>query len=133
MRAGAAGGLQQMLVQVGQRVTSGTILAKVAQPQNGTVTVDATLTGPLPLGARPDLSVNGVIELERMEDIVYVERPAFGHAGSTVGLFRLEPDGKGAVRVQVKLGRASVNNRGARRLESGRPGDPLRYLGLGRL
>jgi multidrug resistance efflux pump len=77
--------------------------------QNGTVTVDVELEGPLPLGARPDLSVDGTIDLERMTDVLYVGRPAFGNENSTISLFRVDPDGKGAVRVPVKVGRASVN------------------------
>lgn len=77
--------------------------------QNGTVQVEAMLEGELPRGARPDLSVDGTIEIERLTDVMYVGRPAYGQAESTVGLFRLEPDGSTAVRVNVKLGRSSVN------------------------
>lgn len=77
--------------------------------QNGTVQVEAALEGELPRGARPDLSVDGTIEIERLTDVMYVGRPAYGQAESTVGLFRLEPDGNTAVRVNVKLGRSSVN------------------------
>jgi HlyD family secretion protein len=152
VRAGAEGVLQELPVEVGQRVTAGTILAKVAQPtrlkaqlkipetqakdvqigqvasidtrngiipgsvmrvdpavQNGTVTVDVKLEGALPKGARPDLSVDGTIEIERLTDVLYVGRPAFGQPNSTVGIFKLEPGGKEATRVQVKLGRSSVN------------------------
>src|SRR6202522_2977885 len=76
---------------------------------NGTVTVDVELVGNLPDGARPDLSVDGTIDLERMKDVLYVGRPAFGNENSTISLFRMDPDGKGAVRVPVKVGRASVN------------------------
>ena len=76
---------------------------------NGTVTVDAELVGTLPEGLRTDLSVDGTIDLERMKDVLYVGRPAFGNENSTITLFRLDPDGKGAVRVPVKVGRASVN------------------------
>jgi HlyD family secretion protein len=75
----------------------------------GTVTVDVRLTGALPSGARPDLSVDGTVELERLHDVVYVGRPAFGQPNSTVGLFRMEPDGQHASRIPVKLGRNSVN------------------------
>jgi multidrug efflux pump subunit AcrA (membrane-fusion protein) len=78
--------------------------------QNGTVTVDVTLTGELPKGARPDLSVDGTVDLERLADVIYVGRPAFGQENSTISLFRLDPDSKGAVRVPVKVGRASVNS-----------------------
>jgi HlyD family secretion protein len=78
--------------------------------QNGTVTVDVALVAALPAGARPDLSVDGTIDLERLRDVLYVGRPAFGNENSTITLFRLAPDGKGAVRVPVKVGRASVNS-----------------------
>lgn len=79
--------------------------------QNGTVTVDVAFDGPLPQGsgARPDLSVDGTIDLERLGDVLYVGRPAFGNENSTISLFRVGPDGKTAVRVPVKVGRASVN------------------------
>jgi multidrug resistance efflux pump len=77
--------------------------------QNGTVTVDVALDGALPAGARPDLSVDGTIEIERLKDVLHVGRPAYGQPESTVGLFRLSPDGKEATRVNVRLGRASVN------------------------
>jgi HlyD family secretion protein len=76
---------------------------------NGTVTVDVELVGALPQGARPDLSVDGTIDLDRLQNVLYVGRPAFGNENSTISLFRLTPDGKGAVRVPVKVGRASVN------------------------
>jgi HlyD family secretion protein len=76
---------------------------------NGTVTVDIKLVGKIPDGARKDLSVDGVIDLERLKDVLYVGRPAFGNEESTITLFRLDPDGKEAVRVPVKVGRASVN------------------------
>jgi len=152
VRAGLDGVLQQVPVEVGQRVTPGTPLAKVAQPeklkavvkvaetqardilpgqkatvdtrngvidghvarvdpaaQQGTVTVDIALDGALPKGARPELSVDGTIQLELLEDVLYVGRPAQGQAESMVGLFRLEEGGKEASRVTVKLGRASVN------------------------
>jgi RND family efflux transporter MFP subunit len=78
--------------------------------QNGTVTVDVELTGPLPQGARPDLSVDGTIDLERMIDVLYVGRPALGNENSTLSLFKVDADGKGATRVPVKVGRASVNS-----------------------
>jgi HlyD family secretion protein len=150
--AGIDGVLQQMPVEVGQEVTPGTILAKVAQPLNlkaelriaetqakdieigqkasidtrngviegkvsrvdpavleGTVTVDVALLGELPKGARPDLSVDGTIEIERLEDVLYVGRPAYGQADSTIGLFKLLEDGVHAVRIQVRLGKSSVN------------------------
>ncbi len=152
VRAGSAGVLQDVTVEVGQQVTPGMNLARVAEPSHlmarvrvpatqardvtvgldatvdvrsgviparvaridpavreGTVTVDLSLTGELPRGARPDLNVDGTIELERLEDVVFVGRPAFGQEGATVGLFRIEPDGSHASRVQVMLGRTSVN------------------------
>jgi HlyD family secretion protein len=77
--------------------------------QNGTVTVDVKLTGELPKGARPDLSVDGTIDLEKLENVLYVGRPAFGQENSTISMFKLDPTGNGAARVQVKTGRASVN------------------------
>jgi HlyD family secretion protein len=151
VRAGVAGVLQLVPVEVGQQVAPGTNLARVADPtllkaelkiaetqakdiqigqhasidtrngivegtvtridpsvQNGTVTVDVAMTGPLPKGSRPDLSVDGTIELERLPDVLFVGRPAFGQEQSTVGLFRLQPDGS-ASRVPVTLGKSSVN------------------------
>jgi HlyD family secretion protein len=75
---------------------------------NGTVTVDVALEGELPRGARPDLSVDGTIELERLENVLFVGRPAFGQEQSTVGLFKLNEVGE-ASRAQVQLGRSSVN------------------------
>ena len=77
--------------------------------QNGTVTVDVALTGTLPAGARPDLSVDGTIDMERLKDVLYVGRSAFSNEKSTISLFRLDADGKGAVRVPVKVGSVSVN------------------------
>jgi HlyD family secretion protein len=76
---------------------------------NGTRTVDVTLDGPLPPGAVPQLSVDGTIDLDRMTDVLYVGRPAFGNPNSTISLFKADPDEKGAVRVPVKVGRASVD------------------------
>jgi len=152
VRAGIAGVLQQVPVDVGQQVAPGTNLARVADPkrlkatikipevqakdvqigqvaeidtrngvvpgrvsridpavQNGTVTVDVSLDGALPQGARPDLSVDGTIEIERLADVLYVGRPVHGQPSSTVGIFKLVEGGKEAVRVQVKLGRSSVS------------------------
>jgi multidrug resistance efflux pump len=77
--------------------------------QNGTVTVDVSIQGELPRGARPDLSVDGTIEVERLKDVLHVGRPAYGQGNSRVGLFRLVQDGHSAVRVNVELGRTSVN------------------------
>jgi HlyD family secretion protein len=76
---------------------------------NGSVLVDVALTGPLPAGARPDLSVDGTIDIERLADVVYVGRPTVGQPHTTATMFRYDPDGKTATRVTVKLGRASVN------------------------
>jgi HlyD family secretion protein len=155
VRAGTYGVLQEVTVEVGQQITPGTNIARVADPsslkaalqipetqikdivigqpasidtrsggavvrgsvqridpaaRNGTVTVDVRLMEALPQGARPDLSVDGTIELERLDNVLYVGRPATGGgAQSTVTLFRVEPDGRTATRVPVKLGRTSVN------------------------
>lgn len=76
---------------------------------NGTVTVDVRIEGTLPPGARPDLSVDGTIELEKLSDVLYVGRPVFGQQNSTVGMFKMTADGKEANRVQVQSGRSSVN------------------------
>jgi HlyD family secretion protein len=153
VRAGIQGVLQVVPVEVGQHVTPGTNLARVADPkrlkaeikiaetqakdvaigqaasidsrngivkgavaridpsvQNGTVSVDVQIIDPLPLGARPDLSVDGTIELENLRDVLYVGRPVHGQSDSTVGLFKLVDDGSEAVRVNVKLGKSSVNS-----------------------
>ena len=152
VRAGESGVLQQISVQVGQQVTPGLNIARVADPaslkaelriaetqikdvrvgqpvavdtrngiiqgqvsridpaaREGTFTVDAILTGPLPPSARPDLSVDGTIQLELLENVLYMGRPAFGQGQQTVGLFRLTPDGQEAIRTQVTLGRNSVS------------------------
>jgi len=152
IRAGIDGVLQEVDVEVGQRVPTGTILAKMADPTklkavlqiaetqmkdvrpgldatvdtrngiipgrviridpaatNGTVGVDVSLLGPLPQGARPELSVDGVVQIERLSNVVYMDRPVSGEPGTTIGLFKIDSDGKGASRVNVKLGRASVN------------------------
>jgi len=159
VRAGIPGVLQELPVQVGQRVAAGTVLARVARPeklkaqlqipevlakdvkvgqtatidtrtgntgtgsgvinghvsrvapsvQDGTVIVDVALDGALPEGARPDLSVDGTIEIEKLPDVLYVGRPSFGQPNSKVELFKLSEDGKTATRVQVQLGRMSVS------------------------
>jgi HlyD family secretion protein len=152
VRAGTNGVLQQVLVQVGQQVTPGFNMARVADPtslkaelriaetqikdvklgqpvevdtrngiiqarvsridpaaREGTFVVDAELIGPLPPSARPDLSVDGTIELARLENVLNVGRPAFGQGQQTVGMFKLSPDGQEATRVQVALGRNSVS------------------------
>ncbi len=152
VRAGIPGVLQELPVQVGQRVTAGTVLARVARPeklkaelhipevqakdvklgltasidtrnglvnghvmrvapsvQDGTVIVDVALDGKLPEGARPDLSVDGTIEIERLENVLFVGRPSYGNPNSKVELFKLNEDGKTASRTPVELGRMSVN------------------------
>lgn len=152
VRAGLAGVLQELPVEVGQRVTPGTALAKVARPdklkaelripetqakdvavgqraqidtrngvipgrvvrvapsaQEGTVIVDVALEGALPPGARPNLSVDGTIEIERLQNVLYVGRPAYGQPNSKVEVFKLTGDGTEAVRVPVQLGKSSVN------------------------
>jgi HlyD family secretion protein len=152
VRAGSAGIVQQVSVQVGQQVTPGLNIARVADPaslkavlrvpetqikdvrigqpvlvdtrngiiqgqvaridpaaREGTFEIDATLTGPLPPSARPDLSVDGTIELERLKDVLKVGRPAFGQAQQTIGMFVLSPDGSEAERRTVRLGRNSVS------------------------
>ncbi len=153
IRAGIDGVLQEVDVEVGQRVPAGTILAKVADPtklkavlqipetqmksvrigqdasidtrngivpgrvtridpaaQNGTVAVDVVPLSPWPPNtARPELSVDGTIEIQHLKDVVFVDRPVSGEQDTTIGLFKIDPDGKGATRVNVKLGRASVN------------------------
>jgi len=76
---------------------------------NGTVTVDVTIDDPLPLGARPDLSVDGTVTLENLKDVLFVGRPVHGQPDSTIGIFKIIDDGSEAVRVNVKLGRSSVN------------------------
>jgi HlyD family secretion protein len=158
IHAGIPGRMQEMTLQVGQRVKPGDVLAKVTQPRklmarlqisetqakdivlgqkamidtrtgdaensvvpgrvsridasivNGTRTIDCRLDGPLPAGAVPDLSVDGTIEIMRLADVIYIQRPVFGQPNSQVSLFRLESDGKDATRTVVRLGRASVNS-----------------------
>jgi HlyD family secretion protein len=164
VRAGIEGVLQELPLQAGQRVTAGTTIAKVVQPdklkaqlkiaetqardvqigeiasidtrngivaghvsrvdpsvQAGTVTVDVALDGSLPKGARPDLSVDGTIELEKMSDVVSVGRPAFGQEDGQITLFRLDQSGDEARRVKVKLGKSSVNT--VQVVEGVKPGD----------
>jgi HlyD family secretion protein len=104
-------------IQIGQKAEvdtrNGIVEGRVARidpsVQNGTRTVDVTLTGDLPKGAVPDLSVDGTIELERLNDVIFMGRPAFGQDQSVVGLFKMTADGVTAERVQVKLGKSSVN------------------------
>src|SRR5437667_7243511 len=152
VKAGMSGVLQQLPVQIGQRLKVGDNLARVADPsklkaqikiaetqakdiqpnqsaiidtrngvanghvkrvdpavEQGTITVDVAFDEQLPKGARPDLSVDGTIELERLENVVFVGRPAFGQEDNTVGMFKLVPGSNEAVRTVVKLGKSSVN------------------------
>jgi multidrug efflux pump subunit AcrA (membrane-fusion protein) len=98
------------LVDTHNGTIAGTVMRADPAVQNGTVTVDVKLTGSLPKGARPDLSVDGTIDLERLDNVLYVGRPAFGQENSTISLFKLDADGKEASRVPVKVGRESVNS-----------------------
>ncbi len=157
VRAGFDGMLQQLPspltpVEVGQKVTAGTPLGKVAQPSklkaelkiaetqvkdiviglaavvdtrnglinghvsridpsiiNGTVTVDVKLDGQLPPGARPDLSVDGTVQIEKLDNVVYVGKPVFGQENATVQIFKIDPDGKYAQKVKATFGRSSVS------------------------
>jgi HlyD family secretion protein len=104
-------------VLIGQKASidtrNGVVVGRVSRidpsVQNGTVTVDITITGSLPDGARSDLSVDGTIEIENLKDVLYVGRPVQGQSESTIGLYKLLNDGSEAVRVNVKLGKSSVN------------------------
>jgi len=99
---------QPVEVDTRNGIARGHVMRVDPSVQNGTVTVEVALEGALPRGARPDLSVDGTIEIERLADVLHVGRPAYGQGESTVGLFKLEPDGKYATRVPVKLGVSSV-------------------------
>src|SRR5262249_32198591 len=88
----------------------GTVTRIDPSVQNGTVTVDVHMDGAMPRGSRPDLSVDGTIELERLQDVLFVGLPAVSQEQTTVSLYRLQDDGREAIRVRVKLGRASVNS-----------------------
>ena len=90
-------------------VVAGTVMRVDPAVQNGTVSVDVKLAPHLPKGARPDLSVDGTVDIERLDSILYVGRPAQGDEESTITLFKLSPDGKEAFRVTVRIGKASVN------------------------
>jgi HlyD family secretion protein len=100
---------QRAMIDTRNGIVEGRVVRIDPAVQNGTVTVDVALEGELPRGARPDLSVDGTIEIERLENVLYAGRPAYGQAESTVGLFRLEPGGASARRVNARLGRSSVN------------------------
>jgi multidrug efflux pump subunit AcrA (membrane-fusion protein) len=105
-------------VAIGQRASidtrNGVIAGRVIRidpaARNGTVTVDIALDGALPPGARPDLTVDGTIEIERLPNVLYAGRPAYGQANTSLEVFRIEPDGRTATRVRVKFGRGSVNS-----------------------
>lgn len=174
VKAGSAGVVQELVVEPGQTVQAGAVLAKVVDPtrlkaelrvpetqakdvaiglpavidmrtgevtgkvvridpaaQGGTVRVDVAFQGKLPGGARPDLSVDGTIEIERLASVLYVARPAFAEASSRVSLFRLEPGTSEAVRVPVEIGKTSV---GSVQILSGlREGDSVILSELGDL
>jgi HlyD family secretion protein len=100
---------QSATVDTRNGVVKGHVIRIDPSVVNGTVTVDVGIDDPLPLGARPDLSVDGTIELENLKDVLYVGRPVHGQSDSTIGLFKIDSDGSEARRVNVKLGRASVN------------------------
>ena len=100
---------QKTAVDTRNGIIDGRVMRVDPISTNGTVTVEIALEGELPKGARADLSVDGVIELERLEQVLYVGRPAYGQPEQAIGLFRIEPDGKTAIRRSVKLGRASVS------------------------
>jgi HlyD family secretion protein len=100
---------QKASIDTHNGVVEGHVTRIDAAVVNGTVAVDASFDGPQPAGARPDLSVEGTIEIERLPNILYVGRPIQGQPNSTVGLFKLTDGGKEAVRIHVELGRSSVN------------------------
>ncbi len=102
--------LQKAAIDTRNGVVQGHVTRIDPQAQNGTVAVDVTLDGPLPQGARPDLSIEGTIEIERLTDVLHVGRPAYGQSNQTVGLFKLVDGGHYAERVNVQLGRASVSD-----------------------
>jgi HlyD family secretion protein len=99
---------QKATIDTRNGIVTGRVIRSDPGATNGTVTVDVALEGELPKGARPDLSVDGTIEIERLDDVLYVTRPAYGQPESTVGLFKLDREGKTASRVNVKLGKGSV-------------------------
>lgn len=166
VRAGIKGRMQEMTLQVGQRVKPGDVLAKVAQPWklmarlqisetqakdillgqkatidtrngivaghvtridasivNGTRTVDCKIDDELPAGAVPDLSVDGTVEIQHAADVIYIQRPVFGQPDSAISLFKLDSDGREATRVNVRLGRLSVNTAEIR--DGLKPGDQV--------
>ena len=100
---------QQAIIDTRNGVVKGHVTRVDPAVEQGTVTVDVAFDEPLPKGARPDLSVDGTIELERLDNVVFVGRPAFGQENNTVGMFKLVPGSNDAVRTSVKLGKSSVN------------------------
>jgi biotin carboxyl carrier protein len=102
--------LQPADIDTRNGIVKGHVVRTDPQAQGGTVAVEVALDGALPQGARPDLSVEGTITLERLSNILHVGRPAYGQSNSTVGLFKLVEGGRYAVRVNVQLGRSSVNS-----------------------
>ncbi len=100
---------QRAQIDTRNGVVPGSVIRIDPAVQNGTVLVDVALEGPLPRGARPDLSVEGIIELDLLQNVMHVGKPVHGSADSSVGLFKLDPNGKTAERIQVKLGRSSVS------------------------
>ncbi len=100
---------QPVVVDTRNGLIQGTVSRIDPAAREGTFEIDASLVGPLPPSARPDLSVDGTIELERLKDVLKVGRPAFGQAQQTIGMFVLSPDGSEAERRSVKLGRNSVS------------------------
>src|SRR3989441_63930 len=100
---------QPVAVDTRNGIIQGEVLRIDPAAREGTFIVDVALTGALPASARPDLSVDGTIELERLTNVLYVSRPAFGQGQQTVGLFKLSTDGQEAVRTQVAFGRSSVS------------------------
>ena len=114
---------QKALIDTRNGIIPGHVVRIDPASQAGTVGVDVALEGPLPPGARPDLSVDGRVEIDRVADVLYTGRPVYGQAESTIELFRLTPDGREAERVKVSLGRTSVN---AVEVRSGlNPGDKV--------
>jgi multidrug efflux pump subunit AcrA (membrane-fusion protein) len=107
-----AGGVvigQRAMIDTRNGIVPGRVIRIDPASVAATVTVDVALEGDLPPGARPDLNVDGTIELERLNDVLFMNRPAYGQANSTVGLFKLVDGGNEAIRVPVRLGRTSVN------------------------
>src|ERR1043166_7972186 len=114
---------QQATIDTRNGVVKGHVTRVDPAVEQGTVTVDVAFDEPLPKGARPDLSVDGTIELERLDDVVYVGRPAFGQENNTVGMFKLVNGTSEAVRTAVKLGKSSVNT--IQILDGLKPGDQV--------